>query len=71
MQRLVSVQRRTDWDHVIMHWERSEDAGNVAVDQNLGVQTKYSTVVSIIMECVLDGTPKHRLEGIKVQPLHT
>jgi hypothetical protein len=45
-----------------MHWERrSEDTRNVIEDQNLGVQTKYTTVVSIIMKGVLDGTPKHKI----------
>jgi hypothetical protein len=39
---------------------RSEDARNVIEDQNLDVQTKYTTVVSVITEGVLDGTPKHK-----------
>jgi hypothetical protein len=53
--------KKTDWARVIMHWERrSEDARNIIEDQNLDVQTKYTTVVSIIMEGVLDGTPKHK-----------
>lgn len=54
--------KKTDWDRVIMHWERrSEDARNVIEDQNLDVQkTKYTTVVSITMEGVLDGTPKQK-----------
>jgi hypothetical protein len=53
--------KKTAWDHVITHWERrSEDARNVIEDQNLDVQTKYITVVTVIMEGVLDGTPKHK-----------
>jgi hypothetical protein len=53
--------KKTDWDCVIMHWERrSEDTRNVVVDQNLDVQTKYTTVVSIIMEGVLDGSPRNQ-----------
>jgi hypothetical protein len=55
-----------------MHWERrSEDARDVIEDQNLDAQTKYTTVVSIITEGVLDGTPKYKLQGFKVQPIHT
>jgi hypothetical protein len=54
--------KKTDWDRVIMHWERrSEDAMNVREDQNLDVQIKYTTAVSIIMEGVLNGTPKHKI----------
>jgi hypothetical protein len=53
--------KKADWDRVIMHWERSsEDARNVVVDQNLDVQTKYTTVVSVSMEGVLDVMPKHK-----------
>jgi hypothetical protein len=43
-----------------MHCERSEDARNVIEDQNLDVQTKYTRVVSVIKQGVLDGTPKHK-----------
>jgi hypothetical protein len=52
---------KTDWDRVIMHWERrSEDARNALEDQKLDVQTKYTTIVTIIMEGVLAGTPKYK-----------
>jgi hypothetical protein len=38
--------KKTDWDRVIMHWERrSEDTRNVIEDQNLDVQTiHYSSL---------------------------
>jgi hypothetical protein len=40
-----------------MGWGRSEDARNAIEDQKLHVQTKYTTVVPIIKEGVLDGAP--------------
>jgi hypothetical protein len=53
--------KKTDWDRVITHWERrSEDAKNIIEDQKLDVQTKYTTIVTIIMEGMLGGTPKHK-----------
>jgi hypothetical protein len=52
--------KKTDLDRVTMHRERSEDTRNIMEDQNLDVQTKYTTAVSLIMEGVLDSTPKHK-----------
>jgi hypothetical protein len=63
--------KKRDWNCVIMHWERSEDARNVVEDQNVDVQTKHTTVVSIIIEGVLMALQNIRLKGLKVQPLHT
>jgi hypothetical protein len=52
--------KKTDWDRVITHWERSEDAKNIIEHKKLDVKTKYTIVVTIIMGGVLDGTSKHK-----------